>query len=76
MYGDFAGFPPAILFTGTRDLFLSDVVRTHRNMRAARVDAELHVFEGMSHGEWMIQDFPESGAFTSEVAVLLKRHMK
>ena len=34
------------------------------------------MFEGMSHGEWMLQDFPESGAFISEVAVFLKRHMK
>jgi monoterpene epsilon-lactone hydrolase len=76
VYADFAGFPPTILFTGTRDLFLSGTVRTHRNMREAGVDAELHVFEGMSHGGWMIQDFPESRAFTSEVAVFLKRHMK
>lgn len=76
VYGDFAGFPPTVLFTATRDLFLSGTVRTHRNMRAAGVDAELHVFEAMSHGGWMIQDLPESRAFTSEVAVFLKRHMQ
>ena len=76
VYADFAGFPPTILFTGTRDLFLSGTVGTHRSMREAGVDAELHVFEGMSHGGWMLQDFPESRAFTSEVAVFLKRHMK
>jgi len=42
----------------------------------AGVDAELHVFEGMSHGEWMLQDFPESVAFISGVVVFLKAHMK
>jgi hypothetical protein len=34
------------------------------------------VFEGVSQGEWMIQDFPESDAFASEVADFLKGHMK
>ena len=28
LYGDFTGFPPAILTSGTRDLLLSDTVRT------------------------------------------------
>ena len=27
------GFPPTILITGTRDLFLSDTARVHRKMR-------------------------------------------
>jgi acetyl esterase/lipase len=76
VYGDFAEFPPSILFTGTRDLFLSGTVRTHRNMRAAGVDAEMHVFEAMSHGGWMIQDFPESRTFTTGVGAFLERHMK
>jgi len=35
IYGDFHGFPPAILTTGTRDLFLSNTVRTHRKLREA-----------------------------------------
>lgn len=35
IYGDFHGFPPAILMTGTRDLLLSDTVRAHRKLRRA-----------------------------------------
>ena len=35
---------------GTRDLFLSNAVRMHRTLRAAGVDAELHVWEAMPHG--------------------------
>jgi monoterpene epsilon-lactone hydrolase len=50
VYGDFSGFPPAILTTGTRDLFLSNTVRVHRKLRRAGVEAELNVYEGMSHG--------------------------
>ena len=50
LFGDLAGFPPAFLQTGTRDLFLSNTVRMHRALRRAGVRAELHVFEAMPHG--------------------------
>jgi monoterpene epsilon-lactone hydrolase len=77
VYGDFNGYPPTILFTGTRDLFLSGTVRTDRNMRAAGVDAKLNVFEGMSHAEWTVDPgLPETHAFTGEIAAFLKRHFK
>src|SRR6516225_2768228 len=33
IYGDLNGFPPTILTSGTRDLFLSLTVRTHRKLR-------------------------------------------
>ena len=46
VYGDFKGFPPALLTTGTRDLLLSNTVRVHRKLRQAGVEAELHVYEG------------------------------
>src|SRR5436853_4461651 len=61
VYGDYAGFPPSILTTGTRDLFLSNTVRVHRKMRAAGVEAELHVFEGQSHAQYAADPFaPET----------------
>lgn len=43
------GFPPTLLTTGTRDLFLSNTVRMHRALRAAGLPAELHVFEAAPH---------------------------
>ena len=49
LFGELAGFPPAILVSGTRDGLLSDTVRFHRALRRAGVSAELHVFEGMPH---------------------------
>ena len=52
IYGDLSGFPPTLLFSGTRDLFLSNTVRAHRKLRQAGVEAELHVFEGLSHAQW------------------------
>jgi monoterpene epsilon-lactone hydrolase len=52
VYGDFSGFPPTILTSGTRDLFLSNTVRVHRKLRQAGVVADLHVFEGQSHAQY------------------------
>jgi len=50
LYGDFGkGFPPTILTTGTRDLYLSNTVRMHRALRAAGIPAELHVTEAGPH---------------------------
>ncbi len=52
-YGDWTGFPPTILVAGTRDMLLSSTVLVHRKLRAAGIRAELHVFEGMSHGFYL-----------------------
>jgi len=53
VYGDLSGFPPTILVSGTRDLLLSDTVRVHRKLCQAGVDARLHVFEGLSHAQYL-----------------------
>lgn len=50
LFGDFTkGFSPTFLISGTRDLFLSNTVRMHRALRAAGVEAELHVLEAATH---------------------------
>jgi prepilin-type processing-associated H-X9-DG protein len=49
LFGDLRGFPPALLTTGTRDLYLSNTVRMHRALRAAGVAADLHVTEAGPH---------------------------
>lgn len=66
---DFAGFPPTLLTTGTRDLFLSNTVRVHRLLRRAHVPAELNVYEGLSHGDYeRAPDLPESREIYGEAA--------
>ncbi len=51
LFGDFSkGFPPTILTSGTRDMFLSNTVLMHRALLRAGVEAELHVWEAMPHG--------------------------
>jgi monoterpene epsilon-lactone hydrolase len=50
LFGDFEkGFPPTLLTSGTRDLYLSNTVRLHRALRAADIPAELHLTEAGPH---------------------------
>jgi epsilon-lactone hydrolase len=76
IYGDFSGFPPAILTSGTRDLFLSLTVLTHRKLRRAGVEAELQVFEGMSHAQYNFDPYaPETKETFSEIARFFDKHL-
>jgi acetyl esterase/lipase len=76
IYGDFHGFPPTILTTGTRDLFLSNTVRTHRKLRQAGVEASLQVFEGMSHAQYQFDPYaPETKEAFGEIALFLDSHL-
>ncbi len=74
--GDMHGFPPTILTTGTRDLLLSNTVRVHRKLRAAGVEAELEVFEGMSHAQYQVDDrIPETREAFGEITSFMDRHL-
>ena len=75
IYGDFHGFPPTILTSGTRDLFLSNTVRTHRKLRQAGVEAVLEVFEGISHGQYLVHDAPETKEALGEITLFLDAHL-
>lgn len=71
LFADVSGFPPTFLQSGTRDLFLSNAVRMHRKLRAAGVDAELHVFEAMPHGGF--RGAPEDAEARAELRRFLDR---
>ena len=76
VYGDYKGFPPSILTSGTRDLFLSNTVRVHRKMREAGVVAELHVFEGQSHAQYAADPYaPETKEHFGELTRFFNAHL-
>ncbi|WP_309605304.1 alpha/beta hydrolase [Phenylobacterium sp.] len=76
IFGDFAGFPPTIFTTGTRDILLSDTVRAYRAMRAAGVTAQLEVHEAMSHAEYIYAfDSPESAVAFGDIARFFDEHL-
>src|SRR5436190_1957800 len=76
VYGDYAGFPPTILTSGTRDLFLSNTVRVHRKLRQAGVVSDLHVFEGQSHAQYAGDpSAPETKEHFGELAAFFDKHL-
>lgn len=77
IYGDFSkGFPPTILTSGTRDLFLSNTVRTHQKLRQAGIDAYLQVFEGCSHAFYLqVLDSPESKQAYQEMVLFFDKYL-
>jgi monoterpene epsilon-lactone hydrolase len=76
IYGDVQGFPPAILTSGTRDLYLSNTVRMHRKLRAAGVEAILQVWEGQSHAQYLFDiTSPETKEYYDEVTRFFDLHL-
>ena len=74
IYADFTGdYPPTIITTGTRDLFLSDSVRLSSHMRRAGLDPELRVHEGMWHAFLDQPDIPEAAQSRQDVALFLNQ---
>ena len=76
VYGDFHGFPPTVLTTGTRDLFLSNTVRVYRKLREVGVEAMLNVFEGQSHAQYLASPYaPETKEALGEIAQFFDAHL-
>lgn len=74
LFGDFVpGFPPTLLTTGTRDLFLSNTVRMHRALRRAGIAAELHVLEAAPHGAFFGTS-PEERELDAEIRRFIESH--
>jgi acetyl esterase/lipase len=77
--GDLDGFPPTILISGARDLLLSDTVRMHRALRAAGTVADLHVYDGQAHGDYMqnlTRFVPESEDAQRELYEFFNEHLE
>jgi acetyl esterase/lipase len=77
LYGDFDNFPATLLVTGTRDLFLSNTVRTHIKLRQAGAEADLLVYEGMSHADYLREaTSPESQHLADELKSFFAQHLR
>lgn len=72
LYGDMHGLPPTDLFTGTWEIFYTDVVNTCDKMKAAGVDARLHVAEKMGH-VYPLWPCPEGKKARKEIADIIRQ---
>jgi acetyl esterase/lipase len=73
IHGEMRGLPPCIITTGSRDLLLSQCLRLARKLRAAGVECDLRVWDGL----WHVFEFypiPEAELSIAEVADFIRRH--
>jgi acetyl esterase/lipase len=60
LYSDLHGMPPTLFLSSTRDMMLSGTTILHRAYLRAGDDAQLVVFEALTHGFWYEAGLPES----------------
>lgn len=53
-------FPPTLIIAGIRSPEMSSAANTHRELIKAKVDARLHIWDGMGHMFFTNFDLPES----------------
>jgi acetyl esterase/lipase len=75
VYADLTGFPPTLFITSGRDLLLSGTTVLHRAYLRAGVDAQLVVFEALSHAFWNNPTLPESKEADQIMAKFFERHL-
>jgi len=67
VYGDFRqGFPPTLIQGGTKELFLSNVVRLYQALDQAGQTVKLDIYEGMPHV--FVPSLPETAESQAAIA--------
>lgn len=73
--GELAKFPPTLLVTGTRDLFLSNTARMHKRLLMNGAEAELLVYEALSHAQYyLVPEAPETNDHYKLMDMFLDEH--
>lgn len=70
LYGDMQGLPSTELFTGTWEVFYTDIQKTYDKMKAVGVDVRLHVKEKMGH-VYPLWPCPEGKEAREEIAEII-----
>jgi monoterpene epsilon-lactone hydrolase len=73
IHGDMRGLPPCIITTGSRDLLLSQCLRLAARLRAAGVECDLRVWDGLWH---VFEFYPiaEARLSIAEIAEFIRVH--
>ena len=70
-----SAWPPTILTTGTRDLLISQVVRLATSMRAAGIEIDLRVWDGLWHVFEFYDELPEAEQSLADISNFLDRRL-
>lgn len=71
-----AQFPPTLLITATRDFAMSSALNTHRQLVKAKVESDLHVWDGLQHFFFGDVDLPESREAFQVMVDFFEKHLK
>lgn len=69
-------FPPTLLMTSGRDYSLSPVIQMHSRLVRLGIPTELHVFEGLGHGEFLTVFVPESHQAATVIGSFFDERLK
>ncbi len=76
LYADLRGLPPLLIQVGNRETVLDDSVMFSDKARAAGVDVDLEVWDGMIHVFQMFSaELPEAHQAIASIAGFLNRHL-
>lgn len=78
VYGDYTkGFPPTLIQGGTKEIFLSNMVRHYQALDQAGIPVKLDLYEGMWHVFQSINyELPESALARAKMNKFLKAHLQ
>jgi monoterpene epsilon-lactone hydrolase len=77
LYAELAGLPPLLIQVGDRETVLDDSVMFAEKARAAGVDVELQVWDGMIHVFQMFAaELPEACRAIDSIAEFINRHLQ
>lgn len=73
IHADYRGFPPLLIEVGTREILLDDALRVAERARAAGVDVELVVADGLTHVWPLHPHLPEARESVERMAGFVGR---
>jgi acetyl esterase/lipase len=77
LYADLTRLPPLLIQVGDRETVLADSTMLAGRARAAGIDVELQVWDGMIHAFQMFgKELPEARRAITSIAEFLKRHLQ
>ncbi|MVT50087.1 alpha/beta hydrolase fold domain-containing protein [Bradyrhizobium yuanmingense] len=75
LYADLSGLPPLLIQVGDRETVRDDSTEFAARARAAAVNVELQVFDGMIHVFQMFPEIPQAGEAIAALARFLRGHL-
>ncbi|KRR10003.1 esterase [Bradyrhizobium jicamae] len=75
LYADLGGLPPLLIQVGDREIVRDDSVVLADKARAAGVEVDLQVWDGMIHVFQMFAEIPDAHQAIASIAGFLSRHL-